>query len=122
MTVPTSATNRVLRKRFGAWLKERREEAGLTQLELALALSYAYPTTVSQIERGATALPTHDHRAWAEALKIKPKELADKWLYFLEPNIWASLHDRNPHDIENLPHSEPTILRSTPRTGKKPAR
>ncbi|KQV99946.1 helix-turn-helix domain-containing protein [Rhizobacter sp. Root1221] len=122
MTVPTSSTTRVLRKRFGAWLKETRETAGLTQLDLAMKLDFAYPTMVSQIERGISALPTHDLKVWAEALGLSQKDFANQWLYYMEPNVWAALNGKNPLDIERLPRSAPTIARRSQKAGTKAPR
>jgi len=123
MTTQTTQTAQVMRKRFGAWLKATREEAGLTQLDLAEKLDFAYPTMVSQIERGVSALPTHDLRLWADALGIKPAVLADKYLYYVEPNLWAALNNgRNPLDIEKLPRTAPTIVRRSARASAKTAR
>ncbi|WP_371467322.1 helix-turn-helix domain-containing protein [Achromobacter sp. NFACC18-2] len=104
-----------MRKRFGAWLKEAREAAGLTQLDLAATLDYAYPTTVSQIERGASALPTGELARWAEAINVSPKKLADKYLYFIEPFLYMALHGKDPYAVENLPRPEPVLMRRKAR-------
>jgi len=115
MTVPTSNTARIMRKRFGAWLKETREAAGLTQLDLAALLDYAYPTTVSQIERGVSALPPAELALWAEAIRVSPKKLAETYLYYLEPYLYAAVHGRDPYAAEKLPRPDPTIRRKEAR-------
>lgn len=94
MSVPIASTAKIMRKRFGRWLKEVRVTAGLTQLDVAAALDYAYPTTVSQIERGASALPPGELFRWAEAIKMSPQEVAEKYLYFIEPFLYIALTAR----------------------------
>jgi transcriptional regulator with XRE-family HTH domain len=115
MSVPTSNTAKILRKRFGAWLKEAREQAGLTQLDLAEILDYAYPTTVSQIERGASALPPGELERWAEAIRLTPKKVADKYIYFTEPFLYAALHGKDPYALERLPRPDPVLKRRSDR-------
>lgn len=80
-----------LRREFGAWLQRKREEAGLTQLDIANATGFPYHTTVSQIERGYTALPSHRYQAYAIALHIDPKELVRQALRFYDPPTYAIL-------------------------------
>lgn len=123
MTVAITNTGRIMRKRFGAYMKERREEIGLTQLDVAALVDYGYPAMVSQIERGGSSLPPHDLRLWAEVLRLEPATLAQKWLYFNEPDVYHALYGKDPHAIEHLPRSPKTIkaapgrppLRSVPK-------
>lgn len=122
MSVPVSNTARIMRKRFGAWLKEAREEAGLTQLDLAALLDYAYSTTVSQIERGASALPPAELARWAEAIRVPPKKVAETYLYFTEPFIYSALNGKDPYVAEHLPRPDPVIMRRSARVSAKPAR
>lgn len=68
------------RKSFGEWLKMTREKAGLTQAELAAALSYENPQIISNIERGVSALPTRRITDFARALKCEAVELEFRWL------------------------------------------
>lgn len=108
-----------MRKRFGAWLKASREAAGLTQLALADNLDYAYPTTISQIERGVSALPPAELSRWAAAIHLSPREVADTYLYYNEPAVWAMLHGEDPYALEELPReSSPLLRRSAVRVGK----
>lgn len=101
----------VLRKRFGAWLQQTREDAELTQAQLAKSLGYAWGITISQVERGATAFPPAELKPWAMAIKLDPKVLAEKWLYYVEPFVYGVLYDVDPFEREELPKPAPTIKR-----------
>lgn len=118
MSVPVCNVSRIMRKRFGAWLKEAREEAGMTQLDLARLLDYAYSTTVSQIERGASALPPGELMRWSEAIRVPPKKVAETYLYFTEPFLYHALYGIDPYVAEQLPKPEPVIMRRSLRTLK----
>jgi transcriptional regulator with XRE-family HTH domain len=109
MSVPTSRSNKRLRMRYGANLQQAREALGLTQLDVAVALEYGYSTTVSQIERGKSALPEHDLYTWALVLRQDPAKFAKAYLYFLHPNVFRCLYGVSPYDLEGLPQSEKTI-------------
>lgn len=122
MSVPVSNTAKIMRKRFGAWLKESREAAGLTQLDLAILLDYAYPTTISQIERGTSALPPGELHRWAEAIRVAPKKLAEKHLYFTEPFLYMALYGTDPYALESLPRPEAVLMRRSSRVGAKGGR
>ena len=52
----------------GAWLKDLREEAGLTQLAFARRLGFKYYAFVSQVETGFSRVPTEKLEAWATPL------------------------------------------------------
>jgi len=104
----TSATSKTLRKRFGAKLKVWREEAGLTQHDLAIKLGWNYYTMVSQIERGLSRIAPEDIPVWAEMLRRPPKEFAKQYLYYTDPYVYAALYDLNPIDEEKLKHFRPT--------------
>ena len=117
MSVPVSNIARIMRKRFGAWLKGAREDAGLTQLDVAAILDYAYPTTVSQIERGASALPPGELERWAEAINVAPKKVAEMHLYYIEPFLFTALYGKDPFALEKLPRPDPVIKRRTARAG-----
>lgn len=109
MTVATSNTNLVLRKRFGAFLRGKREEVGLTQMEIASLVNYGWIAMVSQIERGVSALPAHDLSLWAQALRMDAATLANMWVYYIEPDVYAALYGKDPYAIEQLPRSAKTI-------------
>ena len=56
---------RRLRKQAGDWLKQRRAEAGLSQVALAERLGMKYYTFISQVENGFSRVPTEAMEAWA---------------------------------------------------------
>lgn len=55
-------------------LVEARQEAGLTQRELATRLNVAY-TTVARVEQGQRRLDVLELLLWAKALDISPTKL-----------------------------------------------
>lgn len=97
------STTTALRQRFGEWLKSRRETAGITQLELSQALGHSYVSMVSQVERGRSVIPAQDLAQWAKAIRVKPKELATKYLYWCHPEVSALLTGVNVFEAEGLP-------------------
>ncbi|PNG49130.1 MULTISPECIES: helix-turn-helix transcriptional regulator [unclassified Variovorax] len=118
MTVPVSHTTKTLRKRFGAWLKAKREEAGMTQLDLADLLDYAYSTTVSQIERGVSSLPPGELERWSLSIRVRPAEMAKTYLYYTEPFLYEALHGTDVYRKEGLPKPVPSITRRNARAQK----
>jgi transcriptional regulator with XRE-family HTH domain len=111
MPATVQPPNLILRKRFGAWLQQTREDADLTQAQLAKSLGYAWGITISQVERGATVFPSAELLPWAMAIKLDPKVLAEKWLYHVEPFVYGVLYDVDPFEREELPKPDPTIKR-----------
>ena len=91
------------------YLKERREDIGMTQLDVAVLLDYGYPAMVSQIERGLSAPPAHDLDLWAATLRMEPAAFAKKWLYYVEPDVYRALFRDDPYALEKLPRSNKTI-------------
>jgi transcriptional regulator with XRE-family HTH domain len=89
--------------------------AGLTQLDVAAALDYAYPTTVSQVERGMSALPPGELARWSESIKACPKDVAEKYLYFTEPFLYLAIYGVDPYVEERLPRPDPVIMRRSAR-------
>jgi transcriptional regulator with XRE-family HTH domain len=84
---------KVLRKQAGAWLKELRANAGLSQMQLAEKLDFKYYTFISQIENGFGRLPTESMEAWARALGVNPSHFAKKLISFYEPELYRLLFE-----------------------------
>ena len=82
---------KVLRKRAGVWLKGKREEAKLTQQEVAVKLGLKYYTFISQIETGLTRVPPEQLPAYADALGMDRQEFAKALLKFYDPFTYAAL-------------------------------
>jgi transcriptional regulator with XRE-family HTH domain len=78
---------RQLRKQAGDWLKVRRAEAGLSQVDLAARLGLKYYTFVSQVENGFSRVPTETMEAWAIALGLEPAAFAKYLLVYYEPEL-----------------------------------
>ena len=84
---------KVLRKQAGAWLKELRANAGLSQMQLAEKLDFKYYTFISQIENGFGRLPTESMEAWARALGVNPSHFAKRLISFYEPELYRLLYE-----------------------------
>jgi transcriptional regulator with XRE-family HTH domain len=76
-----------LRKEAGNWLRELRQRAGLSQIELAARLELKYYTFVSQVETGYGRVPTDSMETWAKALGMNPSEFARRLLAFYDPHL-----------------------------------
>ena len=74
-----------LRKRAGAWLRERRCELGLSQRELACRVNMEYYTFISQIEAGRGRVPSDRLQDWANALEVDPREFAISMMKYYDP-------------------------------------
>jgi transcriptional regulator with XRE-family HTH domain len=86
-----AAQIKLLRQQAGRWLKAARENAGLTQAELAERVGLRYYTFVSQVESGLGRLPIETQGAWAEAVGVQPGELARILLRYYEPELFRLL-------------------------------
>ncbi len=78
---------RVLRKQAGDWLKRKRAEAGLSQVDLAMRLGLKYYTFISQVENGFSRVPTETMQAWATHLGLDPAAFAKHLLVYYEPEL-----------------------------------
>ena len=76
-----------LRREAGAWLKELRGRAGLSQIELAEKLGLKYYTFISQVENGFGRVPTESMEAWAQALGVDPSEFAAQLVSYYDPEL-----------------------------------
>ena len=84
------------RKQAGAWLRELREAAGLTQVELAGRLGFKYYAFVSQVETGFSRVPTEKIEAWAQAVGAEPSQFARQLISFYEPELHRVLYELHP--------------------------
>jgi transcriptional regulator with XRE-family HTH domain len=82
-----------LRKQAGAWLKELRGKAGLSQIQLADLLGLKYYTFISQVENGFGRVPVESMEAWARALNTNPSDFAKRLLSFYEPELYRLLYE-----------------------------
>ena len=82
---------RQLRKEAGDWLKQRRADAGLSQVALAERLGMKYYTFISQVENGFSRVPTEAMEAWAVQLGLEPDKFAKHLLLYYEPELYRLL-------------------------------
>lgn len=82
---------RQLRKEAGDWLKQRRADAGLSQVALAERLGMKYYTFISQVENGFSRVPTEAMEAWAVELGLEPARFAKHLLVYYEPELYRLL-------------------------------
>ena len=80
------------RRRAGRWLKQLREGAGLTQMELATRLGLEYYTFVSQVETGFSRVPNKKIGGWARAVGADPSWFARQLIKFYEPELHRVLY------------------------------
>lgn len=83
------------RRRAGAWLKDLRRNAGLSQMQLAKMLGFKYYSYISQVENGFGRLPTKSMEAWALALKVDPSDFSRQLLFYYDPELYRLLFGAN---------------------------
>ncbi len=88
-----------LRREGGAWLKSLRENAGLTQRALAIAVNTDYYTFISQIENGRGRVPPERYKVWAEVLKVDPKEFMQGLMRYYDPYGYEMLFGEFPQPM-----------------------
>ena len=74
-----------LRKEAGNWLRNRREQLGLSQREVARRVNIDYYTFVSQIEAGRGRVPAERTEDWANALEMNKREFAITLMKYYDP-------------------------------------
>lgn len=79
------------RAALGVWLKELREQQGLSQRDLATALSLDYYTFISQLENGRGKIPAHRYAEWALALGQETRPFVKTLLSYYEPATYKIL-------------------------------
>jgi transcriptional regulator with XRE-family HTH domain len=78
---------------LGHWLKKLREDAGLSQRDLADRLDLEYYTFISQLENGRGRIPVHRYAEWAEALAQEPRDFVRTLLSYYEPTTYRILFE-----------------------------
>jgi transcriptional regulator with XRE-family HTH domain len=88
-TKPTQRERaRLLRKEAGRWLRQLREELGLSQRELADKVGAEIYTLIAQLEHGRGRIPPDRYLVWADALEIERREFVRRLTYFYDPEIY----------------------------------
>lgn len=88
---PKGELAKMLRKRAGKYIKERREDLKMTQVQLADRVGIKYFTFVSQVERGDTRVPPESLHKWAAALDLPIAEFSKKLLSYYDPYTYAAI-------------------------------
>lgn len=83
-----------LRQEAGRWLKSLREEAGLSQRELARSVGVDYYTFISQIEAGRGRIPPDRYESFADALKIDSSLFVKRLLSYYDPVTYYLLFEK----------------------------
>jgi transcriptional regulator with XRE-family HTH domain len=81
---PTSESTRKLQQ-AGVWLRELRENRGLSQRELADRVGAEYYTFISQLESGRGHIPAERYRIWAHALGTDEFEFVGTLICYYNP-------------------------------------
>jgi|SRR5262245_51527223 len=88
-----------LRSQAGRWLRDLREQRGLSQRNLAKKLDAHY-TLVSLVENGRCRIPPGSYLAWADALGVDPREFVQGLLPYYEPVTYRILFTLPPTLIQ----------------------
>ncbi|WP_345774609.1 helix-turn-helix transcriptional regulator [Devosia sp. SD17-2] len=88
---PTPEEAQVLRKQAGRYLKNLREQAGLTQRELAIAVGFDYHTFISQLERGHGRIPPGQYVAFADALDVRLSDFVRTLVRYYDPITYYAI-------------------------------
>ena len=70
LSIRTADERTELWRRIGRFVRQRREELGLTQGDIIRVLGYKSRNAVSNIEIGVEGLPTKRAYAWADLLEV----------------------------------------------------
>ncbi len=104
-----------LRRGLGRWLKQKREEANLTQVELAKRLGFDFHTGVSHVENGAGRIPQSLYEKWANELNVPPHVFAMTILEHLEPGLYALIDQKQ---LAPIPKDEGKVPRTRVKSVK----
>lgn len=88
---PTPEEVQVLRKQAGRYLRNLREQAGLTQRELAAAVGFEYYTFISQLEGGRGRLPSGQYIAFSKALNVPLDEFVRVLVRYYDPITYYAM-------------------------------
>lgn len=112
----SSELTQKLRNRAGNWLRELREQRGLSQRELAAQVGAEYYTFISQLETGRGRIPPDRYLAWAHALGVDKREFVRTLMSFYDPVTYGILFDQ---PAESKPvRTQANGSAGRPRTGK----
>lgn len=81
-----------LRKGAGQQLRALRENAGLSQRDLAARLNMTFYTYVSTIENGRSTVSVQQFHAWARALEVDVRDLVLMLMPYYDPITYRVLY------------------------------
>lgn len=87
----SSKSTKDLRNQAGQWLRELREQCGLSQRDLATKVGAEYYTFISQLETGRGRIPPDRYLVWANALEVDLQEFVRKLMSYYDPVTYGIL-------------------------------
>ena len=85
-----------LRHKAGLWLRDLRENRGLSQRQLANLVGAEYYTFISQVENGRGRIPAARYLEWAKALGVAPAEFVRTLMKYYDPLTYSILFENPP--------------------------
>lgn len=79
------------RQRGGLWLRRLREDAGLSQRDLAKLIDIDFYTFISQVEIGKGRIPPEKYSVWSKALNVDPHDFAINIVKYYNPFLYDLL-------------------------------
>lgn len=67
-------------KLMGTYLRQKREQKGFTQAQVASKLGYGSPQFISNIERGVSRVPVKSLKSFIELYELQMEEVIDMLL------------------------------------------
>lgn len=86
------------RRAAGVWLRNLREQRGLSQRDLAKLVDVDYYTFISQLETGRGKIPPERYEIWANALAIDAKTFVKGLLQYYDPLTYEILFQEDAGD------------------------
>ena len=86
-----SSKEMLLRQQGGQYLKHLRQDAELTQRNLADEVGLKHYSFLSSIESGSAILPSDLYEKYAEAVGVPTDEFAKRMLMYTKPEIYKCI-------------------------------
>lgn len=107
--VPTSRERTELWQRVGRFVRQRRDELGLSQGDIIRVLGYKSRNAVSNIEIGIEGLPAKRAYAWADLLEI-PRDAFFQFVTGQSERLEVARATARPQASEQLTAAEEELL------------
>lgn len=109
LNVPTQRERAELWKRVGSFVRQRREELGLSQSDIIRVLGYKSRNAVSNIEIGIEGLPAKRAYAWADILEV-PRDAFFQFVVGESKHLEIGKVTARPQVAEQLTAAEQELL------------